>query len=262
MIHCGMGVLRLRSWTVRLGLCLVMSCGLAPWAQAQVSAALTHNPTWQELGARNQHILAPLSAHWDQMGVGQKQKWLSLAGHYPRLDPEQQQRAQDRMADWARMSPEQRQNARLNFFQAQDVPRSERQARWEAYQALPEDTKKELARQWAARRAPLPDAPYADAQASARDSAALALPGQPAASRGAPPRRSKVKAVGPGTVQAPVGATTRPLTEKPRPPSYPSVNGLRITFGPDWIDPMTLLPRRGPQAAGAPLPALRTRPTP
>lgn len=246
MCLLGMGDSRFRTWLVRLGLCAALAAA-APWAQAQVAAALTTNPTWQDLGARNQHILKPLAGHWDQMGLAQKQKWLSLAARYPKLDPEQQERARDRMADWARMTPEQRQRARLNFSQAQDLSRSERQARWQAYQALPEDAKQALAKQWATRRvagaAGTASGPTARGPAPGlRTPVAVGAAGSNA---GPSPRGAKLKAVGLGSVQAPVGATTRPLTEKPRPPSH-----QRIVTGPEWVHPLTLLPLRGPQAVG------------
>ena len=50
-----------------------------------------------------------------------------------------------RMSEWAALSNQQRAQARLNFADVKRLPADERKAKWEAYQALSEEEKRELA---------------------------------------------------------------------------------------------------------------------
>ena len=55
------------------------------------------------------------------------------------------------------------------------------------------------------------------------------------------------QSVAPTIVQARPGATTVSVSDRPSPPLQPALPKIAVT--PDSIDPTTLLPRRGPQAA-------------
>jgi hypothetical protein len=57
--------------------------------------------------------------------------------------------------------------------------------------------------------------------------------------------------VGVGTVQASVGASTRPISERPTPPRHQQVGMPKIAATPGFVNGTTLLPQRGPQGAAA-----------
>ena len=103
-------------------------------------------PTWASLSSAQRHALAPLAADWENLDPDRKQKWLEISQRFPTMSADRQQRVQQRMADWARMTPQQRTEARSNFQQSKSLPTEQRQAQWEAYQALPEDQRKALAK--------------------------------------------------------------------------------------------------------------------
>ena len=50
-----------------------------------------------------------------------------------------------RMADWVALSPQQRNQARFNFNAVQSLPKEDKKAKWEAYQALSAEDKRTLA---------------------------------------------------------------------------------------------------------------------
>ena len=49
------------------------------------------------------------------------------------------------MSEWAQLSASQRARARLNFNEVRRVPTDEKRAKWEQYQALPEQERERLA---------------------------------------------------------------------------------------------------------------------
>lgn len=49
-----------------------------------------------------------------------------------------------RMADWVSLSPQQRNMARFNFNTVQNLPKEDKKAKWEAYQALSAEDKRTL----------------------------------------------------------------------------------------------------------------------
>jgi len=61
------------------------------------------------------------------------------------MPAEERQRIQERMSEWARMTPEERGRARLQFQEARQISPQQRQARWDAYLALPEEERRALA---------------------------------------------------------------------------------------------------------------------
>lgn len=212
--------------------------------QAQTPAARSTAASelaWAALSPAQRAALLPLQSQWNSIEDGRKRKWLDIAARYPRMTAEQQQRLRDRMAEWAAMTPTQRNAARIQFETARLVPPDERQARWDAYQALPEAQRQALAEQ-AARRAP---AARVAARPDPIRSEAKSNIVQPAA--GSPPPRS----VAPATVQANVGASTRPINQRPTPPRHQQPGLPKIAASPGFVDSATLLPQRGPQGAAA-----------
>ena len=108
-------------------------------------AAADSGAQWQTLNPRQQHLLAALEGEWSEMDPSRKGKWLELAARYPSLPADEQLRVQERISSWAKLSPAERQQARLGFRAARELKADERQAKWEAYQALPTERRQELA---------------------------------------------------------------------------------------------------------------------
>ncbi|MDB5828549.1 MAG: hypothetical protein JWQ73_2769 [Variovorax sp.] len=102
-------------------------------------------PLWSELNLSQQLALQPLAEHWDGLSLGHKRKWLAITRNYPKMTPEEQTVMHSRMTGWATLSQQQRAQARLNFAEVKQVPADERKAKWEAYQALSDEKKRELA---------------------------------------------------------------------------------------------------------------------
>ncbi|MFY7941197.1 MAG: DUF3106 domain-containing protein, partial [Burkholderiaceae bacterium] len=163
----------------------------------------------------------------------------------PAMPEDERARVQLRMAEWVMLGPSERGIARLNFQEAKQVNPETRQAQWKAYQALPDDEKRQLA-----------------------DSRKVHPPGPPTASLASGSRSAKVinadkkskivtnptfaippTPIAPTLIHPSYGATTTLVTKKPSPPLHQKVGLPKIATTPEFVDPKTLLPRRGPQAA-------------
>jgi hypothetical protein len=189
-------------------------------------------PAWAGLSPAQRSTLAPLERNWSKMDSTVQQKWLEIAAKYPKMPPGERQRMQERMAAWSERSPQERGKARVNFQEARQVSAEERQARWQAYQALPEDRKRELAK-----RPP----PAKDKRASQGDAKSNVVR--------APSAQGTAKSVAPTIVQAAPGATTNLLSRQARPPAHQQAGLPKITASPGFVDARTLLPQRGAQGA-------------
>lgn len=211
---------------------LALGLSLGAAAQSGNSAA------WQKLSPSQRQALAPLERDWATIEPDRRAKWLEIAARFPAMPADEQRRVQERMAEWARMTPTERGRARLQFQQAKEVPAAERQARWEAYQALPAEQRKELATR------ATPAKPPAAAQATPPDRK-LNIVAAPTAAT--PPARP----VAPTVVQGGPGATTKLVTERPKPPAHQQTGLPKIVATPQFVDRDTLLPKRGPQGAAA-----------
>ncbi|PXW98600.1 uncharacterized protein DUF3106 [Sphaerotilus hippei] len=229
-----------------LVLCAALAVGGA-------SASTWGGPAWTELSARDQHILEPLEPRWAQFDAARKQKWLNVAQQYPRLSPAQQARMRERMLAWTDLSTAERSTARIQFGEVKVLPSAERQARWEAYQALPEEQRRELTRRAAERQQALPP--------SGHPASANLGKVQPKNNLIETSPRSGVRnrAVGPGLVQASVGASTRRINEETITPRHQQAGMPKIMVSPEFINVHTLLPLRGPQGAAATPPSARSR---
>lgn len=219
-------------------------------------------PMWSSLTARQRAILAPLEEDWPNITAYQKDKWVELAARYPSLSKTEQARIQERMADWSRMSAAERGQARLNFQNAtQQSVASDRQARWEAYQALSPEERQRLADRAARNKAPAQRP--STAAALREDPQATRAPANVSLSRTSATKTNIVpntlhasgtpRAVSASTVQAMPGATTTLVTKRPSPPMHQQTGLPKIAATPGMIDPATLLPQRGAQAAALPL---------
>jgi Protein of unknown function (DUF3106) len=110
----------------------------APLTLPQASTA------WQQLSPLQKEALAPLGAQWGALTIQQQNKWLAISKNYARLSMADQVTMHERMSNWVALSPQQRHLARLNFNTLQNLPKEDKKAKWEAYQALPAEKKRLL----------------------------------------------------------------------------------------------------------------------
>lgn len=238
--------------TAAAALLALLMAGLAvPEAQGQTPApsvsAVQTGPRWESLSAAQRQALAPLQRDWPTIDANGKAKWLDVAAKFATLPAEERVRIQERMAEWTRLSPSQRGEARIQFQQARQIPPAERQAKWDAYQALSAQQRQELA----SRAAPA-------ARLTAPAPSVLPSDAKPAVSTAVAKRNIVVpapapapKAVSPTVVQSRTGATTVLLSQPVVPPAHQQSGLPKIAATKDFVQPKTLLPKRGPQGAAA-----------
>ncbi len=208
----------------------------APESAAVPTSAAEAKPTWADLTPSQRSTLAPLQQQWSTIDANRKAKWLVVAQRFPSLPAAERERVQARMAEWVRLSPIERGRARQTFQELRSLPVDDRQALWEAYNALPPEQKQELA---------------ARARPAARPSEPVASTAAVTAKRNTVPMQApvSVKAVSPTVVQAKPGATTNLVTRTATPPAHNQPGLPKIVATEKFVNPATLLPRRGPQGA-------------
>jgi hypothetical protein len=225
-------------------LCLALAGATPAWSQsarpASPSRASEVGPKWSELSAAQRTSLKPLERDWSTLEGDNKQKWIEVAGRIPGMPPAERERVQARMTEWARLSPKERGQARMAFQQAKQVAPQDRQAQWEAYQALPVEQRRQLQ----ARAVPPPPSASKPVVVQRADKPQAKSNIVPNPAFAAPP-----KAVGPTVVQAAPGATTNLMSKRPAPPAHQQTGLPKIAATPGFVDKTTLLPQRGPQAA-------------
>lgn len=109
-----------------------------------LAPTLPKSGAWSQLTPMQRQALAPLGAQWSALSAQQQAKWLTLSKNFTQLPVADQITMHSRMADWVDLSPQQRNLARLNFNQFQNLPKEDKKAAWEAYQALPKEEKRLL----------------------------------------------------------------------------------------------------------------------
>ena len=222
------------------------SASAAPLAAPRTAVAA--GPAWQALSAQQRTVLAPLERDWGTIDAPRKVKWLEVANRFPAMPAADQQRVQERMADWARLTPAERGRARLSFQESKQLSPEQKQARWEAYQALPDEERKALA----SRAKPVDERPRgAAAPVPAKDAASAATTARATTGPKAATPAPLAKPVAPTMVQAKPGATTTLMTTPVLPPTHHRPGEPKIAAQPGQVNPATLLPRSGPQAAAA-----------
>ena len=232
----------------------IAGTALAQGGNGSRNTSVEQGPRWNDLKPAQKAALKPLEREWSTIDLRSKQKWVELSTRFPTLGPTEQARVQERMGEWAKLTPKQRGEARLHFQEARQLPSQDRQARWEAYQALPPEQRERLA----ARAAP-PSGSAARSGAAASGRAERgsreALPQSKSNIVPNPADASPPRAVAPTDVQGRPGATTTLVTRRPSPPGHQQTGLPKIAATPDFVDRHTLLPQRGPQGAA-------TRPAP
>ena len=132
-----------------------MACGLvlacashAPvWAQSPAASAPASQPqssSWQRLSAEEKRALAPLASRWSELSEIQKGKWIAIAHNFDQLSATDKTVMHARMTEWVNLSPIQRSQARLNFNTLQNLPKDEKKAKWDEYQSLSPEQKRQL----------------------------------------------------------------------------------------------------------------------
>ena len=204
-------------------------------ASSPASRAASTGPSWSRLTPQQRSALLPLERDWSSIDAPRKTKWLEVAARFPAMPAADQKRVQERMAEWARMTPSERGRARLSFQESKQFSPEQKQAHWEAYQALPDNERRALADR------NQPSAVDKPASAASTKQSRVAS----AAST------SGTKAVTPTLTQAKPGATTSLMTATIDPPAHHRPGQPKIAAEPGLVDPSTLLPQSGPQAAAS-----------
>jgi hypothetical protein len=217
-------------------LVVMAALGAVSAAPADASERLA----WTRLTPVQQQALGPLQADWATLSPDRQAKWLQVAARFPMMSAGDRQRLHTHMVEWARMTTQERRTARLQFQEVRRVSTEHRQAAWTAYQALPETERQRLADQ-RVRPGPRPGAtPPASTQVpKAKSNVVQSSP--------VSPKRAATAAM----QQSRAGATTSPMNQSPQPPSTIQHGLPKIAATPAFVDPVTLLPRRGPQGAAA-----------
>lgn len=205
-------------------------------------------PPWKSLRPADQSALAPLEKSWPTLDASRKEKWLVLARRLPEMSERERARIRERMVEWVAMSPLERGRARQNFQEMQLGRLEDRQALWEAYRALPVEQRQALAQRAKPAGSPSIHTPRAAASATVDGRVTAAtkrnlVPANPGAGTPRP--------VSPTLVQAKPGATTTLLTTSASPPAHNQPGLPKIAATDGFVNPSTLLPKRGPQGAAA-----------
>lgn len=202
--------------------------------------ALPASPDWQALSAQQKQILASLEPEWNQLDPSRRGKWLELAARYPQMPEEEQQRVQQRLSDWVRLSPAERQQARLGFQAARQLKADERQAKWEAYQALPEEMRQRLLD-----KASQKQKPAVAATAGTKPEPAAQKPNLVPLL----PKSQPEQPFGPTVLQAKPGVTTVLINQQGRNQARQPQGAPRLNLDLSRLDAHTLLPRPAKAAA-------------
>ena len=206
-------------------------------------------PSWTELSPAHRKVLAPLSGDWNGLDARSKERWMDVAGRYPKMAPDEQQRANQRMGEWAHMTVAERTQARMNFQETRNVSKEEREARWKAYQALPEEKKRELAAKRVVAPASAAQANAAVVRRHVPPPLDTVQPKNNVVGAAAPVRTAAGSA--PAAAQRP-GVTTTLLTRRATPPAHQHDGAPKIAAGPNSVDRNTLLPKHTTVAAANP----------
>lgn len=248
-----------RTWPILLALIAALSLSVVGPAQAErVSqvgdqSGVRASTDWSRLPLAQRQALAPLADQWATMDDSSRDKWLVVAERYPRLSPSAQERMRSRMTQWASLPPQQRGEARLRFQNSRQLSAEERQKKWAAYQALTPEERRQLAQQARRKQQPiaLPDSEPGPREAAQHSSLRRHNPDErktnvvPSTAHAAP----APQAITPTLIKAGPGATTSLVNQPAMPPLHQHTGLSKINATRGFVDPQTMLPRKGPQGA-------------
>jgi hypothetical protein len=219
--------------------------GLASSELARAQVATIAGTEWTSLSHTQRQMLEPLAHDWPVLGTSAQQKWIQLANRMPAMSLQERERISQRMKEWARLPPAERARARAKFQQAQGLtPPGQRKSQWEAYQALPQETRAALSqRASSAAAAPPPIKLRPSVLAPSRTI------GQSATARETRPDNSQTRGavpvpVSPALKKVQIGATTTLASKAPTPPPFQRSGLPKIAGSPDFVDERTLLPKQ------------------
>lgn len=219
--------------------------------------SLSSGPSWAELSPAQKSVLRPLAGLWAQIDDVGRDKWVNVADRFPALSQAEKQRVQERMSQWSRLPAQERGEARLRFQQTRQLSPDERQQKWAAYQALSAEDRRDLTRQAQRKAKPVL---LSDSTTGPRE-AKQAFTGKRPNTPGASAKKSNVvpntlsgvspatTSVTPTMVKAGTGATTSLVTQRPSPPLHQHAGLPKITATKGFVDPVTMLPKKGAQGA-------------
>lgn len=184
----------------RLGFILTVALWLFAGSSVAAIVPPLPQPSWKQLNAEQQRILAPLSGDWDKMEGFRRKKWLGIAQRYPNLSPDEQARLQRRMTAWAKLTPEERKRARDQYLSLQKASPERKEVvkqKWQEYKDLPEAEKARLKAEASSRPTPRP------------------APSKPVVSANVPPKPTAQ----PSKTQAPATGAAVPVPPQSPPPA-------------------------------------------
>lgn len=229
------------------------------WAQPGTPRTAALQPTdsgWNSLTPAQKKALMPLAGQWHTLDGTSRDKWLNVANRFPHLSAADQQRMQDRMTQWSQLPAQQRGEARLRFQNTRQLTAQERQQKWTAYQALSPEERQKLAQQARRKQKPvmLPDAEPGPREAAQQARVKNRQRGSADGKTNLVPNAVRTgpspEAVAPAVVKAGPGATTSLVTQAASPPLHQHTGLPKIAATKNFVDPDTLLPRKGSQGAG------------
>lgn len=226
----------------------------APAKAQTANAPATSDGSWASLSSAQRRALQPLAALWPNMESTNRQRWVNVANRFGSLSPTEQQRMQERMTQWSKLPAQQRGEARLRFQQSRQLSAEERQKKWASYQALSPEQRSDLAQQARRKQQPvvLSDnmpGPRELGQANARRHRDNQAVGKSNWVPGTPPNAPAPVAVAPSLIKAGRGATTTLVSQRPTPPLHQQTGLTKIAGNNGFVDPVTLLPKKGAQGA-------------
>jgi hypothetical protein len=231
-----------------------LAVGISTAHAATVGASATSSTeSWAALSADQQKILAPLSGQWATMEEASRDKWLDVANRYPTLSPDAQHKIRDRMTQWSKVPPQQRGEARLRFQNSRQLSPQERQEKWAAYQALSPEQRQDLTKQALRkqRQVALPDSVAGPRELNQINSTRTARRGGDRKANLVPGTSGLApKSVSASVVKSGPGATTSLVTQAATPPLHQHAGLPKISASTTFVDPQTMLPRKGSQSAG------------
>lgn len=137
--------LRLMGCSMFLGAWICSAAAQTATAPANPASTIASASSWQQLTAQQKQALSPLARQWASLTPQQQSKWLAISQNFAQWPASEQATMHTRMADWVALSPQQRNQARFNFNVVQGLPKEDKKAKWEAYQALSAEDKRSLA---------------------------------------------------------------------------------------------------------------------
>ena len=199
-------------------------------------------PDWAGLTPAQKEALAPLERDWNGLDDARKSKWLEIAPRFAALPQQERERIHERMRAWAALSPVERQQARVGYQMIQQLKTQDREAKWEAYQALSPERRHELAEKAAQKQVAKKPCLSGVGGKRCTETSLEATPKSNLVPP--PPKVEPAKPVAPSVVQAKPGVSTVLITQATMPPAHQQAGQTKVWADPELVDSKTLLPKK------------------